>query len=228
MNQAIDQQPGTDSWPGFVVVEGPIGVGKTTLAKRLAKSLGSNMLLEAAEENPFLEKFYENPRNAALPTQLYFLMQRTRQLKQLKQDDMFNPVRVADFLIQKDRLFAEVTLDSDELDLYEQVYSNLTLDIRRPDLVVYLQAPVEVLLARINRRGIKHEKWVEAAYLERLCDAYVRFFYQYNDAPLLIVNAADIDFAHNDDEYELLLEQVLETRSGRHYFNPVALQELMA
>jgi deoxyadenosine/deoxycytidine kinase len=228
MNQAIDQQPGTDSWPGFVVVEGPIGVGKTTLAKRLAKSLGSNMLLEAAEENPFLEKFYENPRNAALPTQLYFLMQRTRQLKQLKQDDMFNPVRVADFLIQKDRLFAEVTLDSDELDLYEQVYSNLTLDIRRPDLVVYLQAPVEVLLARINRRGIKHEKWVEAAYLERLCDAYVRFFYQYNDAPLLIVNAADIDFAHNDDEYKLLLEQVLETRSGRHYFNPVALQELMA
>ena len=227
MNQAIDQQPGTSQWPGFVVVEGPIGVGKTTLAKRLAKSLGSNILLEAAEENPFLEKFYENPRNAALPTQLYFLMQRTRQLKQLKQDDLFNPVRVADFLIQKDRLFAEVTLDSDELDLYEQVYSNLTLDIRRPDLVVYLQAPVEVLLERINRRGIKHEKWVEAAYLERLCDAYVRFFYRYNDAPLLIVNAADIDFAHNDDEYELLLEQVLETRSGRHYFNPVALQELM-
>ena len=228
MNQAIDQQPDTSQWPGFVVVEGPIGVGKTTLAKRLAKSLGSNVLLEAAEENPFLEKFYENPRNAALPTQLYFLMQRTRQLKQLKQDDMFNPVRVADFLIQKDRLFAEVTLDSDELDLYEQVYSNLTLNIRRPDLVVYLQAPVEVLLERINRRGIKHEKWVEAAYLERLCDAYVRFFYQYNDAPLLIVNATDIDFAHNDDEYELLLEQVLETRSGRHYFNPVALQEIMA
>ncbi len=228
MKQAIDQRPDTSQWPGFVVVEGPIGVGKTTLAKRLAKSLGSNMLLEAAEQNPFLEKFYENPRSAALPTQLHFLMQRTRQLKMLKQDDMFNPVRVADFLIQKDRLFAEVTLDSDELDLYEQVYSNLTLDIRRPDLVVYLQAPVEVLLERINRRGIKHEKWVEAAYLERLCDAYIRFFYQYSDAPLLIVNATDIDFAHNDDEYELLLQQVLETRSGRHYFNPVALQELMA
>lgn len=228
MKRAIDQQQQAGSWPGFVVVEGPIGVGKTTLAKRMAHSFGSNMLLEAAEENPFLEKFYENPRSAALPTQLHFLMQRTRQLKMLKQDDMFNPVRVADFLIQKDRLFAEVTLDSDELDLYEQVYSNLTLDIRRPDLVVYLQAPVEVLLERINRRGIKHEKWVEAAYLERLCDAYIRFFYQYSDAPLLIVNATDIDFAHNDDEYELLLQQVLETRSGRHYFNPVALQELMA
>jgi deoxyadenosine/deoxycytidine kinase len=219
--------PETRPWPGFVVVEGPIGVGKTTLAKRLARSFGSNMLLEAAEENPFLEKFYENPRSAALPTQLHFLMQRTRQLKMLKQDDMFNPVRVADFLIQKDRLFAELTLDRDELDLYEQVYSSLTLDIQTPDLVVYLQAPVEVLLERINRRGIKHEKWIEAAYLERLSDAYISFFYQYSDAPLLIVNAADIDFAHNDEEYEMLLEQVLETRSGRHYFNPVTLQELM-
>ncbi|UCB54830.1 MAG: deoxynucleoside kinase [Thiotrichales bacterium] len=228
MSQAIDKLSDARPWPGFVVVEGPIGVGKTTLAKRLARSFGSNMLLEAAEENPFLEKFYENQRSAALPTQLFFLMQRTRQLKMLKQDDMFNPVRVADFLIQKDRLFAELTLDSDELDLYEQVYSNLTLDIQRPDLVVYLQAPVEVLLERIKRRGVRHEKWIEAAYLERLCDAYVRFFYQYSDAPLLIVNATDIDFAHNDDEYEMLLQQVLETRRGRHYFNPVALQELMA
>lgn len=228
MSQAIDTSSDTHPWPGFVVVEGPIGVGKTTLARRLARSFGSNLLLEAAEENPFLEKFYENQRSAALPTQLFFLMQRTRQLKMLKQDDMFNPVRVADFLIQKDRLFAELTLDSDELDLYEQVYSNLTLDIQRPDLVVYLQAPVEVLLERIKRRGVRHEKWIEAAYLERLCDAYVRFFYQYSEAPLLIVNAADIDFAHNDDEYEMLLQQILETRSGRHYFNPVALQELMA
>lgn len=228
MSQASENLSGTDPWPGFVVVEGPIGVGKTTLARRLAKSFGSNMLLEAAEENPFLEKFYENPRSAALPTQLFFLMQRTRQLKMLKQNDMFDPVRVSDFLIQKDRLFAGLILDSDELDLYEQVYSNLTLDIRRPDLVVYLQAPVEVLLERIKRRGVKHEKWIEAAYLERLCDAYVRFFYQYHEAPLLIVNATDIDFAHNDDEYEMLLQQIMETRSGRHYFNPVALQELMA
>jgi deoxyadenosine/deoxycytidine kinase len=228
MSQAIDRLSGAHPWPGFVVVEGPIGVGKTTLAKRLARSFGSDMLLEAAEENPFLEKFYENQRSAALPTQLYFLMQRTRQLKTLKQNDMFNPVRVADFLVQKDRLFAELTLDSDELDLYEQVYSNLTLDIQRPDLVVYLQAPVEILLERIKRRGVRHEKWIEAAYLERLCDAYVRFFYQYSEAPLLIVNATDIDFAHNDDEYEMLLQQILETRSGRHYYNPVALQELMA
>ena len=223
IEQLLDSRP----LPGFIVVEGPIGVGKTTLARRLAHSFGSNMLLEAAEENPFLEKFYENPRSAALPTQLHFLLQRTRQLKMLKQDDMFNPVRVADFLIQKDRLFAELTLDKDELDLYEQVYSNLTLDIQKPDLVVYLQAPVEVLLERISKRGIKHERWIEAAYLERLCDAYIHFFYQYNDAPLLIVNAADIDFAHNNDDYGLLLEQILDTRSGRHYFNPVAVQDMV-
>ncbi len=226
MNRVIDQLQDSRPLPEFVVVEGPIGVGKTTLARRLASSFGSNMLLEAADENPFLEKFYENPRSAALPTQLHFLLQRTRQLKMLKQDDMFNPVRVADFLIQKDRLFAELTLDPDELDLYEQVYANLTLDIQKPDLVVYLQAPVEILLERISKRGIKYEKWIEAAYLERLSDAYIQFFYQYNDAPLLIVNAADIDFAHNNDDYELLLEQILDTRSGRHYFNPVAVQYL--
>ena len=224
MNQASDQVPAQKPWPGYVVVEGPIGVGKTTLARRLADSFGSNLLLEGADENPFLEKFYENPRSAALPTQLHFLMQRSRQLKQLKQDDMFNPVRVADFLIQKDRLFAELTLDADELDLYEQVYENLTFDAQRPDLVVYLQAPVEVLLERIQQRGIKHEMWIEAAYLERLCEAYISFFYQYSDAPLLIVNATDIDFAHNEDDYNLLLEQVTESRSGRHYFNPAALQ----
>ena len=206
--------------PGFVVIEGPIGVGKTTLANKLAKSFGSDLLLEAASENPFMEKFYEDPTAAALPTQLYFLLQRARQLKAMKQDDMFNPVRVADFLIEKDRLFAELTLDADELDLYEQVYASLTIDIPRPDLVVYLQAPVEVLLQRIQQRGLKHERYIEAAYLQRLSDSYVQFFYQYDNAPLLIVNAADIDFAHNDDDYQLLHQQITEVKTGRHYFNP--------
>ena len=206
--------------PGFIVIEGPIGVGKTTLANRLAASFGSDLLLEGATENPFLEKFYEDPKAAALPTQLFFLLQRARQLKAMKQEDMFNPVRVADFLIEKDRLFAELTLDSDELDLYEQVYASLTIDIPCPDLVVYLQAPVEVLLARIHKRGLKHERFIEAAYLQRLCDSYIQFFYQYNNAPLLIVNAADIDFANNDDDYQLLHQQIIEVQSGRHYFNP--------
>ena len=206
--------------PGFIVIEGPIGVGKTTLANKLASSFGSDLLLEGADENPFLEKFYDNPATAALPTQLFFLLQRARQLKAMKQGDMFNPVRVADYLIEKDRLFAELTLDSDELDLYEQVYTSLTIDVPRPDLVVYLQAPVEVLLERIQKRGIKHERFIEAAYLQRLCDAYVQFFYQYNKSPLLIVNAADIDFANNHADYLLLHQQIIEVQPGRHYFNP--------
>ena len=213
--QTVENKP-----PEFIVVEGPIGVGKTTLANRLAESFGSDLLLEGADQNPFLEKFYDDPSAAALPTQLYFLLQRARQLKEIKQEDMFNPVRVADFLIEKDRLFAELTLDDDELDLYEQVYSSLTIDITRPDLVVYLQAPVEVLLSRIERRGLKHERFIETAYLQRLCDSYVQFFYQYNDAPLLIVNATDIDFANNDSDYNLLLQRIAEVKSGRHYFNP--------
>jgi len=224
MSSALEQQglPVREKpdLPGFIVIEGPIGVGKTTLANRLAESFGSDLLLEAAEDNPFIEKFYENPKAAALPTQLFFLLQRARQLKEMKQEDMFNPVRVADFLIEKDRLFAELTLDSDELDLYEQVYSSLTIDIPRPDLVVYLQAPVEVLLERIKKRGLKQERFIEAAYLQRLSDSYIQFFYQYNSAPLLIVNAADIDFANNDDDYRLLRQQIIEVQSGRHYFNP--------
>jgi deoxyadenosine/deoxycytidine kinase len=195
-------------------------VGKTTLARKLAQSFGSDLMLEAAEHNPFLEKFYEDPKSAALPTQLHFLLHRARQLRSIKQEDMFAPVRVADYLIEKDRLFAELTLDEDELNLYDQVYASLTLDVPRPDLVVYLQAPVEVLLDRIQRRGIRHEQLIEAAYLQRLCDSYVRFFYQYAQAPLLIVNASDIDFAHNEDDYQLLLERIMRNRSGRHYFNP--------
>jgi deoxyadenosine/deoxycytidine kinase len=206
--------------PGYIVIEGPIGVGKTTLANRLAQTFGSDLLLEGADKNPFLEKFYDDPGAAALPTQLFFLLQRARQLREMKQDDMFNPVRVADFLIEKDRLFAELTLDADELDLYEQVYNSLTIDVPRPDLVVYLQAPVEVLLERIHKRGLKHERFIEAAYLQRLCDSYIQFFYQYSNAPLLIVNAADIDFANNEADYQLLYQQIIEVQSGRHYFNP--------
>ena len=206
--------------PAYVVVEGPIGVGKTTLANKLAQSFGSDLLLEGADKNPFMEKFYEDPKSAALPTQLFFLLQRARQLKEMRQGDMFNPVRVADFLIEKDRLFAELTLDGDELDLYEQVYANLTIEVPSPDLVVYLQAPVETLLERIQKRGLKHERLIEAAYLQRLCDSYIQFFYQYNNAPLLIVNAADIDFANNEDDYQLLHQRITEVQSGRHYFNP--------
>ncbi len=209
--------------PQYIVVEGPIGVGKTTLARRLAESFGSDLLLEGAEENPFLERFYQDPRSAALQTQLFFLFQRAQQLKALRQGDMFQPVRVADYIMEKDRLFAELTLDKEEFKLYEQVYAHVTLDAPQPDLVVYLQAPVEILRRRIIERGRGYEKNIDADYLQRLSESYMQFFHNYNQAPLLIVNATEIDFANNQRDYELLLEEVRKIRSGRHYFNPAQL-----
>ncbi|HEX7011170.1 MAG TPA: deoxynucleoside kinase [Steroidobacter sp.] len=205
----------------FIVVEGPIGVGKTSLARRLARSFGSDLILEQAEENPFLERFYKNPRSAALQTQLFFLFQRTRQLEDIRQHDLFDTVRVADYLLEKDRLFARLTLDEAELALYDQVYSRLAVDVPVPDLVIYLQAPVDVLLERIQRRGIRYEQQIERSYLEKLQEAYARFFHDYGASPLLIVNAAQADFVSNDEDYGQLLEQVRRIRRGRHYYNPL-------
>ena len=202
-----------------VVIEGPIGVGKTSLARRLAGANGAELILERAEENPFLERFYRNPRANAFPAQLFFLFQRSRQMQALKQSDLFAPVRVSDFLLDKDRLFARVTLDDEEFALYEQVYERLSIDAPKPDLVVYLQAPVDVLERRIAKRGIGYEQGMDRAYLERLCDAYTRFFLHY-DAPLLIVNAAEADFANDDADYAQLYAEVAKPRRGRHYFNP--------
>ena len=208
--------------PDYIVVEGPIGVGKTSLARRLAESFESDLLLEGADENPFLERFYQDPRSGALPAQLFFLLQRARQMQDMRQADMFRPVRVADFLIEKDRLFAELVLDAEELKLYEQVYEHVTIDAPVPDLVIYLQAPEDVLLKRIAKRGIRYERRIDASYLRRLSEAYTRMFHYYEAAPLLIVNAAHIDLVNSDEDYEALLEQIHLTTSGRQYFNPVS------
>jgi deoxyguanosine kinase len=194
----------------FIAVEGPIGVGKSSLARRLCISLAAQGVLEDAAQNPFLERFYRNPRAGALPTQLYFLLQRAQQLASLKQQDLFAPVRVSDYLLEKDRLFARVTLDDAEYALYEQLYARLDIQVPKPDLVVYLQAPVDVLLERIARRGVDYEQYIDRGYLERLNEAYARFFHEYDGAALLIVNAASIDPIANQ-----------RMSRGRLYYNPL-------
>ena len=205
----------------YIAIEGPIGVGKTTLAKKLAESCAGSTLLEAPEDNPFLPRFYRHPRAHALSTQLFFLMQRARQMQDLRQADMFSPVTVGDYIIEKDRLFAEINLDVEEFRLYQQIYEHVVAsELRRPDLVVYLQAPVDVLRERIARRGVAYEAGMDPRYLQRLAAAYARFFYDYESTPLVIVNAAAIDIVHNRADYERLFEHLRTIRKGRHYLNP--------
>jgi deoxyguanosine kinase len=206
--------------PAFIAVEGAIGVGKTTLAKRLAASFNYQTLLEDAEQNPFLESFYRNRKQAALATQLFFLFQRAQKIHDMRQADIFEPVRVSDFLIEKDPLFARINLDREEFKLYEKVYQQLTIDAPRPDLVIYLQASTDVLLSRIDSRGIPAEKAIDRDYLERLNEVYSEFFLYYDGAPLLIVNASEIDLVNGDADYTHLVDYMLDIRSGRHYFNP--------
>ena len=208
--------------PEYIVIEGPIGVGKTSLARRLAETFESDLLLEGAEDNPFLERFYNDPKNGALQAQLFFLFQRAQQMHDIKQDDMFSPVRIADFLFEKDRLFAELTLSPEELSLYDQVVESLSVDVPTPDLVVYLQAPVDILQERIASRGIAFEQFMGPNYLKRLAEAYTRLFHSYTESALLIVNAGNIDWVHNEEDYDLLVKEIMAITHGRHFFNPGA------
>ena len=203
----------------YIVIEGPIGVGKTSLTKKLSASLGHELLLEKAEDNPFLAQFYQNPRQYALSTQLFFLMQRAQQVQNFRQIDLFQESYIADFLIDKDRLFAELTLDNNELNLYQQIFIHLTIDAPRPDLVIYLQAPPDILRERIMKRGIEYEQQVKDDFLLRLSESYMRLFYDYDDSALLTVNTQSIDLINNNADYQALLDEIEQIHSGRHYFN---------
>jgi deoxyadenosine/deoxycytidine kinase len=205
----------------YIVIEGPIGVGKTTLAQRVANAMGGHTLFENPDENPFLERFYHDPKHHALPAQLFFLFQRARQMDGLRQQDMFAPVTVSDFLIEKDPLFARLNLTDDELHLYEQVYKHASVSAPKPDLVIHLQAPVDVLLERVRKRSRQAESLLSREYLVRVVDAYTRFFHYYDDAPLLTINAGHVDWINNDQHFSELLTRIQSTRSGRHFFNPV-------
>jgi deoxyadenosine/deoxycytidine kinase len=201
-------------------------VGKTSLAERLAKSFDAELVLEDVDENPFLERFYRSGRSAAFPAQLFFLFQRAKQIEELRQFDMFSPIRIADFHLDKDRLFAETNLDTEELSLYDQIAEKLDIDAPVPDLVVYLQASVDALMQRILRRGVPYERGIDRQYLEKLTEAYARYFHSYDDGPLLIVNASTIDPIHNDDDYEQLYEQIRQPSGGRRFFNPGSVAAL--
>ena len=206
----------------YIVIEGPIGVGKTSLSNKLALEWDAELILENVDDNPFLSKFYKNPREVSLQTQLYFLLTRTRQVQGFKQQDIFSKTRVSDFMLQKDRLFAQVTLNTEEYDLYDQLYSYMTVDIPKPDLLIYLQAPANILMKRIKKRGRNFEKYINTESLEKLNSMYLKFFNSYNSSPLLIVNAEDIDFVNNKIDYKNLLNKIYSIKKGRHYFNPLA------
>jgi deoxyadenosine/deoxycytidine kinase len=201
------------------VVEGPIGAGKTSLARRLATRLGADLVLEQPDENPFLARFYDDMPRYALPTQLFFLFQRARMLEPLAQPDMFARGVVADFLLDKDPLFARLTLSADELALYDKIYAVLRLRAPAPDLVIYLQAQPAVLVERVRRRAVRYEREIGEDYLARLAEGYASFFYHYDAAPLLIVNSENLNFVEREPDFELLVSRVRAMRSRREFFN---------
>jgi deoxyadenosine/deoxycytidine kinase len=206
----------------YIVVEGPIGAGKTSLTHKLADRLRADTLLENASDNPFLPRFYQEPRRYALPTQLHFLFERSRQLRELAQGDLFRAGTVSDFLIDKDMLFARLNLDDDEFELYQKVYADLALQAATPDLVIYLQAPIDALQERVNRRGVEFERGMDASYLQRLANSYSEFFHRYDAAPLLIVNTSNLNFAESEADFELLLERMSKMRGPREFFSRAA------
>ncbi len=203
----------------YIAVEGPIGAGKTSLTKRIAAAIDAELILEQAEENPFLARFYRDPKRYALATQLFFLFQRSAQVNALKQDDLFRPALAADFLLDKDPLFAELNLDNDEFRLYQKIYDELRFQAPVPDLVIYLQARPAILLERIRKRAIGYENQISAEYLTQLAERYTRYFHQYDRTALLIVNCEHFNFVDNDQHFNLLMRKIAAMRGPREFLN---------
>ena len=204
----------------YIVIEGPIGCGKTTLAQMLSEKFNVQLLSEKAEANPFLPRFYQDAQRYALPTQLFFLFQRSRQIADMNQRDMFTAPTVADFFLEKDPLFARLNLDDEEYTLYHQIYSHLQLKSPKPDLIIYLQTPVDELAERIEERNISYEQEIPREYIERLADAYSEFFHSYDAAPVLIVNNEKLNITKDEAALNMLIDRIGQIKSSREYFNP--------
>ena len=213
--------PAMDPKHRYLVVEGPIGVGKTTLTRALSKRFGARTLFEIVEENPFLANFYQDRNKFAFQTQLFFLLSRFKQQQDLFQQDLFSQVTVSDYLFAKDRIFASITLDPNELALYERVYQMLGPRVMKPDLVIYLQARLEVLHARIKKRGREFERKFDSEYLAELSRTYNDFFHRYDDTPLLIINTSDLDFVDSEEDFEELIRAMSAIKHGTHYYQPM-------
>jgi len=204
----------------YIVIDGPIGVGKTSLATLLAPELNARIIFERAEENPFLTDFYQDPARFRFQTQIFFLMNRYTQQEEFSQHDLFNQVTISDYLFAKDRIFAYLNLNDHELSLYEQIYKMLETKIVKPDLVIFLQADTETILRRIKQRGRPFEKDVSRDYIEAVNDAYSHYFFRYSETPLLVINTSEIDFVHNPQDMDDLIRQILSMRQGTMYYVP--------
>ena len=204
----------------YIVIEGPIGCGKTTLARLLSEKFNVQLLSEKAEQNPFLPRFYQDAQRYALPTQLFFLFQRSRQILDMNQRDMFTAPTVADFFLEKDPLFARLNLDDEEYTLYHQIYTHLQLKSPKPDLIIYLQTPVDELAERIEERNISYEQEIPREYIERLADAYSEFFHSYDASPVLIVNNEKLNITKDEAALNMLIDRIGQIKSSREYFNP--------